>query len=372
MVVLTLKNRLPLPISLDPMKRLKTNASRDIEGLIDQWRNETEHLCLAASRFLHRFKGSPEKKKNRKSPAADGPSLILGLSVNESESDADDEDFWSVSTLSRSPGMPLGVGMKGYADEAMTDDQDKDDEGLSYVIPNFAQFSTPTARPPLPAIRTILKRNPLEQIPLDTRRKSWKKLPVPDLEKNGSTSTHSVTSYAESACTYDDDDISLTSQFFSMSLPGAPRNTTRIRFESVQIRLYHQTLGDNPAVTYGPPIALDWKYDEMSSVTVDEYEGTRRHRISDSNNLFLSSMDRRRVLKNKGFTEDEINQASLEAEKARKERAMTNVLLPAMKVQEVLQSTRRKVKRFIKKRKKENDHDDLPPTRKRRTDAFSI
>jgi hypothetical protein len=264
--------------------------------------------------------------------------------------------------------MPLGGGVQGYADEAKMDDQDEDDEGMSYVIPNFAQLSTSTARPLRPAIRTILKRDPLEHIPLDTRRKSWKKLPVPDLERIRS-STRSVTSYTESSSAYDDDDISLSSslssQSFSVSLAsaGAPRNPTLVRFESVHIRLYHQTLGDNPAVTYGPPIALDWKYDEMSPVKVDEYEGTRRDRMADSSSLFLSSMDRRRLLQNKGFTEDEINQASLDAEKARKERGMTNALLPAMKVQEVLQSTRRKVKRFIKKSKKENDKDIL--TRKR-------
>jgi hypothetical protein len=239
--------------------------------------------------------------------------------------------------------------------------------------PNSAKFSTSTTRPPLSAIRTILKRDPLEQNPLDTRRKSWKKLPVPDLEKNGSTSTRSVTSYAESSCAYGDDDISLlSSQSSVVSLAGAPRSPTRIRFESAQIRLYHRTLGDNPAVTYGPPIALDWKYDAMSPVKVDEYEETRGDRISDSSKLFLSSMDRRRVLKNKGFSEDEINQASIDAEKARRERAMTNALLPAMKVQEVVQSTRRKVKRFIiNKSKKENDKDI--PTRKRRTkNAFTI
>jgi hypothetical protein len=295
----------------------------------------------SASRFLHRFKGSPERKKNSNIPATDGASLILGLSVinSESESDADDEDSCSGFTLSGSPGMPLG-----YADEAKTDDdQDKDDEGMSYVIPNFAQISTSPARPPAPAIRTILKRDPLEQIPLDTRHKSWKKLPVPDLKRIGSI-TRSVTSDAESSCAYDDDDISLGShQTISTSLASAgapPRNPTLVRFESVHIRLYHQTLGDNPAVTYGPPITLDWKYDEMSPVKVDDYEGTRRDRISDSSSLFLSSIDRRRLLQNNGFTEDEINQASLEAEKARKERAMTNALPPAMKVQEVLQSTR--------------------------------
>jgi hypothetical protein len=66
---------------------------------------------------------------------ADGASLILGLRVIKSESDADDEDFCSVSTWSPSPGIPLGGGVNGCTDEAKTDDQDEDDKGMSYVIP---------------------------------------------------------------------------------------------------------------------------------------------------------------------------------------------------------------------------------------------
>jgi hypothetical protein len=321
----------------------------------------------SASRFLHRFQGggSPGQKKNRKSQAADEGSPILELTVNKPVSDEDYGDSCSVCTCpfesitedrSQSPVMSLGGGgSKDCADEFKTDDEDEDGDGsISYVIPNFlAQSPSSTARS---SGRTILKRDPLKQIPVDTRRKSWKKLPAPNLDKMGN-STRSVTSCTESSCasSYDDDndDISSSSQSrFSASLADSSRSPTRIRFESVQIRLYHQTLGDNPAVTYGPPITLDWKYDEMSPVKVDEYEGTRGDRISDSNKLFLSSMDRRRVLKNKGFSEDEIDRASLEAEKARKERAMTNALLPAMRVEEVLQSTRRKVKRLIKKKSK--------------------
>jgi hypothetical protein len=73
---------------------------------------------------------------------------------------------------------------------------------MSYAIPNFLPFPssittttiTTTARP----TRTIgiLKRDPLEQIPVDTRRKSWKKLPVPDLNQNqmGNRSTRWVAS----------------------------------------------------------------------------------------------------------------------------------------------------------------------------------
>jgi hypothetical protein len=113
----------------------------------------------------------------------------------------------------------IGDRVKGYADKAKTgDEQEEDDEGMSYVIPNFAQFSTSTTRPPLPAMRTILKRDPLEQIPLNTRRKSWKNFHLlPDLEKIGSTSTRSMTSYAESSCD-DIDDISLSSKSFSVSV----------------------------------------------------------------------------------------------------------------------------------------------------------
>lgn len=339
----------------------------------------------SATRFLSRFQTSPERRKIRsKSPILGlTVSPILGLTVNNPMSDyADDGDTCSVlstnesitDTMSQSAGMlSLGGGSKGGTNESKTDDED--DDGMSYVIPNFAQFpssSSTTSRPCSPAAgRTILKRDPHELIPVDIRRKSWKKLPVPDLEKIGS-STRSVTSCCtESSRVYDDDDMSLSSQSLSVSLAGgsAPRNPTRIRFESVQIRLYHQTLGDNPAVTYGPPIALDWEYDEMSPVKVDEYERTRGDRMSDSNKLFLSSMDRRRVLKNKGFTEEEIDQASIDAEQAKKERALTNALLPAMKVEEVLQSTRRKVKRLLKKSKKEKDKDIPTPKKSNMTDA---
>jgi hypothetical protein len=73
-----------------------------------------------------------------------------------------------------------------------------------------------------------------------------------------------------------DEDSFHSSQSCDSSLEeGVPRTPTRIPFESVQTRLCHQTLGDNPAVKCGPPIALDWEHEEMSPVQVDECEGTR-------------------------------------------------------------------------------------------------
>jgi hypothetical protein len=330
------------------------------------------------SRFLSRFQASPRQRRNSKSS-------ILGPTINKNKPVSDDAEYGDTcSLLSTSESiadrsqsqcrsrLSLGGASKGGLRKPRTEDDDG--QGMSYAIPNFLPYpssittTTTTARP----ARTIsiLKRDPLEQIPVDTRRKSWKRLPVPDLNQNqmGNRSTRSVNSRCSgSSSISSDDDSCYSSQSCCSSLAdgvpasdGVPRTPTRIRFESVQTRLYHQTLGDNPAVKYGPPIALDWEYEEMSPVQVDEHEETRRDRISISdsnknnhkeNKPMLSSMDRRRVLKSKGFTEEEIDQASQQAEKAKKERATTNALLPAMKVEEVLQSTRRHVMRFLKKSK---------------------
>jgi hypothetical protein len=87
----------------------------------------------------------------------------------------------------------------------------------------------------------ILKRDPLEQIPVDTRRKSWKKLPAPDLNQMGNRSTRSVTSRCSgsSSIPSDGDSSYSSSQSCGSSLAeGVPRTPTRIRFESVQTRLY--------------------------------------------------------------------------------------------------------------------------------------
>jgi hypothetical protein len=190
----------------------------------------------------------------------------------------------SIADRSQCPSrLSLGGASKGGLHKPRTEDDDG--QGMSYAIPNFLLFPssittttiTTTARP----ARTIgiLKRDPLEQIPVDTRRKSWKKLPVPDLNQNqmGNRSTRSVNSRCSGSSSIPSDDDSFhSSQSCGSSLAeGVPGTPTRIPFESVQTRLHHQTLGDNPAVKYGPPIALDWEYEEMSPVQVDEYEGTR-------------------------------------------------------------------------------------------------
>ena len=54
-----------------------------------------------------------------------------------------------------------------------------------------------------------------------------------------------------------------------------------VTFYKVYIREYVQTLGDNPSVSSGPPLTLDWYYnDETKMLTIEEYEATRPERRS--------------------------------------------------------------------------------------------
>ena len=61
-----------------------------------------------------------------------------------------------------------------------------------------------------------------------------------------------------------------------------PNNKRRVNFDTIMIREFDRTLGDNPATTHGPPLTLDWQYEDVSPIKVDEYEENRApRRITD-------------------------------------------------------------------------------------------
>jgi hypothetical protein len=58
-----------------------------------------------------------------------------------------------------------------------------------------------------------------------------------------------------------------------------PRPSPRaVVFGRVEVREYARTLGDHPDAATGPPLALDWEYEERGSLTLEEYEQQRQHR----------------------------------------------------------------------------------------------
>ena len=96
-----------------------------------------------------------------------------------------------------------------------------------------------------------------------------------------------------------------------------------VSFGTVQIRVHLPTLGDHPAVTFGPALSLDWQYKEMPAVDLDDYESRRAPRKSSSKDLFLSSIIRRHVLLERGFTERDMERASELADTVKNQRAQS-------------------------------------------------
>ena len=50
------------------------------------------------------------------------------------------------------------------------------------------------------------------------------------------------------------------------------KNPKTVRFSNLEIRTYPLTLGDNPSVSSGPPLTLDWNHETTHTFSIDAYE----------------------------------------------------------------------------------------------------
>lgn len=124
----------------------------------------------------------------------------------------------------------------------------------------------------------------------------------------------------------------------------------QVSFHQVQIRRYSMVAGDNPSCQMGVPVTLDWGFEELPALDLDDFEITRcQTRRRKLHHLLLNYFQRRRILAGVGYSEEEINQAEKEIRRERTERALTRMFLPIMKIEDVIQSVRRKVKRRVNK-----------------------
>jgi len=95
----------------------------------------------------------------------------------------------------------------------------------------------------------------------------------------------------------------------------------KVFFDEIEIREYPQILGDNPAVTDGVPLGLDWDYSNHYKVNLEMYEFTRASvRRKSRKKLMIPSTKRFRTLVAAGYSIDDIGEAILSVEKIKAER----------------------------------------------------
>eukprot|EP00531_Pseudo-nitzschia_arenysensis_P008083 CAMPEP_0116127258 /NCGR_PEP_ID=MMETSP0329-20121206/6750_1 /TAXON_ID=697910 /ORGANISM="Pseudo-nitzschia arenysensis, Strain B593" /LENGTH=235 /DNA_ID=CAMNT_0003621357 /DNA_START=112 /DNA_END=819 /DNA_ORIENTATION=+ len=109
------------------------------------------------------------------------------------------------------------------------------------------------------------------------------------------------------------------------SLDGSSRRSlnSSVRFSSVAVRGYSLCIGDNPSVSRGIPISLDWEYDEENSYDINKYEDGRCEQRRDSEELKLPSLQRVQILKQMGYSRGEITDQTKEVQKIKDKRFST-------------------------------------------------
>ena len=96
-----------------------------------------------------------------------------------------------------------------------------------------------------------------------------------------------------------------------------------VRFSNVAIRDYSLCPGDNPSVSRGVPISLDWDYDEEHSYNINKFEDGRFGQRRFAGELKLPSLERIQLLKGVGYSRGEINERVKDVRKAKEKRLST-------------------------------------------------
>ena len=132
---------------------------------------------------------------------------------------------------------------------------------------------------------------------------------------------------------------------------GTTKPKRTISFSNLEIREYDLTIGDNPSVSYGPPVQLSWQYSQGETRDLEDYEsqkemdrsrGRRSRRVEN-----ISWAKREAMLKRQGFSQDDIDSKMKEVNKVKQGRSVTRALVVTGRTEEALESAGRKLKRFF-------------------------
>mmetsp|Transcript_22364 Transcript_22364/g.27409 ORF Transcript_22364/g.27409 Transcript_22364/m.27409 type:complete len:171 (-) Transcript_22364:266-778(-) len=112
----------------------------------------------------------------------------------------------------------------------------------------------------------------------------------------------------------------------SLTETGTNKMKRNTSFSHIEIREYNITLGDNPGGVSGPPISLDWDYDEMKTqrFNLEQFEEMRPPRRSRGEMYMGGSVRTFRLIRESGLSKEDIKKAEKSAEEVRKQRQITN------------------------------------------------
>ena len=121
-----------------------------------------------------------------------------------------------------------------------------------------------------------------------------------------------------------------------------------VKWNVLHVREYDVTIGDNPCVSYGPPISLDWCYMNLGTIDVEEYESNRDPRRSMRQMMMNYYFRKNLLIYTCGLTKEEMKKAAKIVKKVRMGRAITNAMpTPIRLLEDMKESAVRKTKRAL-------------------------
>jgi hypothetical protein len=214
-------------------------------------------------------------------------------------------------------------------EETVTQQPQQQSAALQLQLPRQVQVQL--QRP----TKSCLKDTSNEAIPI--RNTGWKnlpKLPVTPNNKNKWSALQLMSSKK--------------TKNQSSTLQKARRNPqTTVQFNTIEIRSYDICIGDNPSVSNGTPISLDWNYAMELHDTVERYEQSRSlTKRRNMRQMMMNHNHRRNVLLHYwDATEHELQECERAMNTIRQQRNMTRTLLPLSPLEDGFTSLCRKLQR---------------------------
>lgn len=144
-----------------------------------------------------------------------------------------------------------------------------------------------------------------------------------------------------------------------------------VSFSTLTVREYPRLLGDN-VTTLGPPISMDWHYEDENVYDLVEYDEASHEMRRTKSEMVLPSATRNDMLSACGFTKKEIQAAVKKSTIARNQRKRTIETLKFQPVQELMESMGKKnpLQRLRRNKSSNNyfllDDNSLPTSSKSR------
>ncbi|KAL7552790.1 hypothetical protein ACHAWF_016046 [Thalassiosira exigua] len=132
---------------------------------------------------------------------------------------------------------------------------------------------------------------------------------------------------------------------------GRDYRRSRVAFDSVEMREYDRTVGDNPCCRSGPPLSLDWSYSKKYEKNIEEFELERAvdHRLKRVNKYRRRNM----LAFAWGLSDEELKEARRDTKRAQRQRSVTRALLPLHMAGQVAETAMVGLKKMVKQSKDE-------------------